>query len=158
MGVAVFVIRLLLGGLLVTAGALKAHDGPAATASTIAGYRILPAVVVSPLGFLLPYGEIFLGAYLVLGLLTRAVASVATVQFLVFAGAVASLVVRQIPADCGCFGSGVSMPPSWGHVGADVALAGLAALVAWRAPGAWAADRILGLGGSLTAQRESPPL
>ncbi|MBD5605760.1 MAG: DoxX family membrane protein, partial [Candidatus Eremiobacteraeota bacterium] len=126
----ILVARVAIGALLIVAGVLKAHDGPAATATSIAGYRILPPAIVAPLGVALPYVEIALGGYLVAGLLVRIAASIAAVQFLVFAGAVASLVVRNIPADCGCFGSAVPTPPSWSHVAADVALAAVAAAIA----------------------------
>ncbi|MBC5811550.1 MAG: DoxX family membrane protein [Candidatus Eremiobacteraeota bacterium] len=134
-------LRIAIGLLLLAAGVLKAHDGPAATAATIAGYRILPPMFVAPLGVLLPYVEIGLGVLLVVGRFVRASALFAAVQFAIFALAVASLVVRGIPADCGCFGSGVATPPSWGHVAADVALALVALFVARRAPGAFALDR-----------------
>ncbi|MDQ2857437.1 MAG: DoxX family protein [Candidatus Eremiobacteraeota bacterium] len=154
----IFALRLGVGGLLLVAGILKAHDGPAATASTIAGYRILPPAIVAPLGVALPYAEILLGAYLVGGLFTRVAATLASVQFGLFAAAVASLVVRGIPADCGCFGSGVRTPPSWGHVAADVLLALVCACIAWRAPGAFAIDRSLGVGGTFEPQREVPSL
>ena len=103
--VAVFVARILIGALLVVAGVLKAHDGPNATALSIAAYRILPSFPVKLLGVVLPYLEILLGAYLCIGLFTRVAAWVATAQFAVFAAAVASLVIRNLPADCGCFGS-----------------------------------------------------
>lgn len=139
----IFVVRVALGALLLVAGILKAHDGPVATATTIAGYRLLPPGVVTPLGIALPYAEIILGVYLLAGLFTRAAAVLASLQFAVFSGAVASLVVRRLPADCGCFGSGIRTPPSWGHVAADVVLMVAAALVAWRAPGAFALDRLL---------------
>jgi uncharacterized membrane protein YphA (DoxX/SURF4 family) len=102
---------------------------------------------VAPLGVALPYVEILLGGYLVAGLFTRVAAWVASVQFVVFSFAVGSLVVRKIPADCGCFGSGIPTPPSWGHVVADVALAVAATAVALFAPGAFAVDRRLGTGG-----------
>jgi putative oxidoreductase len=149
-----FALRIALGGILLVAGGLKAHDGPALTAVTIAGYRILPAALVAPLGVALPYVEMLLGGYLAAGFLTRLAATVAAAQFAIFAVAVASLVLRRIPADCGCFGSGVPTPPSWGHVSVDVALAVCAAFVALRAPGAWALDRRLGTSGSFEPQRE----
>jgi uncharacterized membrane protein YphA (DoxX/SURF4 family) len=152
----VFAIRLALGGLLLIAGVLKAHDGPALTATAIAGYRVLPPPLVAPLGIALPYVEILLGAYLATGLFTRIAALVACVQFAIFAGAVASLVVRHIPADCGCFGSSVPTPPSWGHVAADIALMLLAAAVAARAPGAFAVDPLLGTGGTNARRHEVP--
>ena len=142
--IAVLVLRIAIGGLLIVAGVLKAHDGPSATALSIAAYRILPSMPVKLLGVALPYLEILLGGYLVLGLFTRVAAWLATAQFLIFAGAVASLVIRQLPADCGCFGSSIPTPPSWGHVAADVLLAAFAAAIAWFGPGALAIDHRLG--------------
>ncbi len=158
MAYVIFGLRVALGALLVVAGILKAHDGAALTATSIAGYRILPAALVAPLGIALPYFEILLGGYLVAGLFTRVAALVASVQFAVFSGAVASLVIRQIPADCGCFGSGVPTPPSWGHVAADLGLLLLGALVARYAPGAFAVDSELGSGGTPARQHEVRPL
>jgi uncharacterized membrane protein YphA (DoxX/SURF4 family) len=146
MAIAILVVRVVIGGLLLVAGILKAHDGPVVTAATIAGYRILPPFLVAPLGVALPYLEILLGGYLVTGLFTRIAAYVAAAQFLLFAVAVGSLVVRQIPANCGCFGSGVNTPPSWGHVAVDVALAALCFAAGWLGPGALAVDRWLGSG------------
>jgi uncharacterized membrane protein YphA (DoxX/SURF4 family) len=142
--VGVFVLRVAIGVLLVVAGVLKAHDGPSATALSIAAYRILPSVPVKLLGVALPYFEILLGGYLVLGLFTRIAGWVAAGQFAIFAAAVASLVIRKLPADCGCFGSSIPTPPSWGHVGADIGLAFAAGLVAWFGPGLLAIDARLG--------------
>jgi uncharacterized membrane protein YphA (DoxX/SURF4 family) len=152
----VLVLRVALGAMLIVAGVLKAHDGMAVTDSTIAAYRILPPVLVAPLGLFLPYFEIGLGAYLVLGLLTRGAAWIATAQFVIFAGAVASLVIRHIPANCGCFGAGQNVPPSWGHVAVDLALAGLCAFIAWRAPGALAVDAYLGARSASDQSHETP--
>ena len=75
-------------------------------------------------------------------------------QFGVFAAAVASLVIRQIPADCGCFGSALPTPPSWTHVAADVVLGLLALGIARFAPGAWALARVLGTGGTARSRNE----
>ncbi len=136
----ILALRVVLGLVLLAAGVLKAHDGPTLTAISIADYRILPAGLVAPLAIGLPYLEILLGAYLIAGLFTRSAAWFAACQFVVFAIAVGSLVVRHIHADCGCFGSGVSTPPSWGHVALDLASAGVAAFIALRAPGAFAVD------------------
>jgi putative oxidoreductase len=151
----IFVLRLGVGALLLVAGVLKAHDGSAAVASSIAAYRLLPGFAVAVLAVFLPYFEIFLGAYLVAGLLTRVAGYVAAAQFVVFAAAVASLVVRRIPADCGCFGSAARTPPSWGHVALDLLLAAIGVLIARQGPGIFAVDRRLGLGGSRQAQAES---
>ncbi len=153
MAAVVFALRLLVGGLLLVAGVLKAHDGVANSIATVAGYRILPTGLVAPLGVALPYLEILLGGYLVVGLFTRVVATIVTLQFVVFAGAVASLVIRHIPANCGCFGSGVNTPPTWGHVASDLGLGLLTAAIACFGPGMFAVDWRLG-GGPAPAQAE----
>jgi len=150
MGILIFALRVALGALLLVAGAFKLHDGMAATVASVAGYRILPPFLNNLLGIALPYVELMLGGYLVAGLFTRVVAWIVAAQFVLFAGAVASLVVRHIPADCGCFGSSIPTPPTWGHVGVDLLLALAAAAVAHFGPGRLAVDHRLA-GGAGTA-------
>lgn len=136
----VFIARLAIGGVLLVAGVLKA--GHADTfAPTIAAFRLLPANLVAPLAVGLPFFEIGLGAYLIIGLYTRVAALIALVEFVVFSAAIASVVVRGLPVACGCFGQGDTAPASWLDVVRDLALAVVAALVAWRAPGMLSIDR-----------------
>ncbi len=142
METAVLILRVLLGGLLLVAGALKVGH-PAELAATIASFRLLPAGIVGPLALALPYAELLLGAYLVAGLFTRNVATIAAVQFLCYAAAVGSAVARHIPANCGCFGPGDSAVADWPHVAFDLMLAAACAFVAYAAPGALAVDRKL---------------
>lgn len=142
MEAAVFVVRVLLGALLLAAGILKVGH-PAELAASIAGFRLLPAPIVGPLALALPYVEILLGVYLVAGLFTRVVAVVAALQFVVYAGAVASAVLRHIPANCGCFGPNDAAVADWPHVALDLIFAAASAFVAYGAPGALAVDRKL---------------
>ena len=142
MNAAVFVMRVVLGGLLVVTGALKAGHAPD-LAAAIAGFRLLPAGAVGPLALALPFFEFLLGGYLVVGLFTRTAAIVAAVQFVIYAGAIASAVIRHIPANCGCFGPHDTAVADWPHVAFDLALALLSAFVAYRAPGILAIDRRL---------------
>ncbi len=139
---AVALARWLLGGLLLWAGAAKVGH-PAALASAIAGFRLLPAGVVAPFALILPYFEMLLGLYLVVGLFTRLAGWVATIQFILYAAAIASAVLRGIPANCGCFGPGDAAVADWPHVAFDLALAAIALFIALRAPGAFALDRRL---------------
>ncbi len=143
MNAAVLIVRVLLGALLVVAGSLKIGH-PAALAASIAGFRLLPPALVGPLAIALPYAEVLLGLYLVAGLFTRVAAAVAAVQFVAYAGAIGSAVVRHIAADCGCFGPGDAGTADWPHVAFDLTLAAASVFVAWRAPGAVALDRRLG--------------
>ncbi|MBV9718277.1 MAG: DoxX family membrane protein [Candidatus Eremiobacteraeota bacterium] len=142
MNAAVLIIRVLLGGLLLAAGILKIGHATE-LAATIASFRLLPAPVTGPLAVALPYIELLLGAYLIAGLFTRTVAIVAAVQFLCYAGAIGSAVVRHISANCGCFGPSDSSAADWPHVAFDLALAAASMVVAFAAPGALAVDRKL---------------
>jgi uncharacterized membrane protein YphA (DoxX/SURF4 family) len=137
---AVFVVRLLLGGLLMTTGALKVGHATE-LAQAIAGFRLLPPAVVGPLALALPYFELLLGAYLVVGLFTRAAAIAGTVVLGTYAGVIASAVVRHIPASCGCFGPSDKATADWPHVAFDLALAAASLFIACGAPGMLAVDR-----------------
>lgn len=142
MKAAVFVVRVLVGGLLLATGILKIGH-PADLAAAIAGFRLLPAGVIGPMALALPYIELLLGAYLVAGLFTRAAAVISAVQFGIYAAAIGSAVVRHIPANCGCFGPGDRSVADWPHVAFDLLLAAASAFIAYGAPGAWAVDQRL---------------
>jgi uncharacterized membrane protein YphA (DoxX/SURF4 family) len=139
---AVLILRLLLGGVLLAAGGLKAGHASSLAAS-IADFRLLPAAVVGPLALALPYLELLLGAYLIAGLFTRVAAALAASEFLIYAVAIASAVVRRISAGCGCFGPKDTAVADWPHVAFDLVLAAASGFVAYAAPGALAIDRVL---------------
>ena len=139
---AVFVIRVLLGGFLFAAGALKVGHS-ADLAASIATFRLLPPAIAGPLALALPYVELLLGAYLIVGLFTRVVAALCALQFVLYGGAIASAVVRHIPANCGCFGPNEAAVADWPHVAFDLTLAAASFFVAYNAPGALAVDRKL---------------
>lgn len=140
MSLAIFILRVAVGGMLVAAGALKVGHA-AELAASMAGFRLLPPDVIGPLALALPYFELLLGGYLLAGLFTRPAAVVAALQFLLYAAAIASAVVRHLPANCGCFGPSDAATADWPHVGFDLALAAAAAAIALWAPGALALDR-----------------
>lgn len=142
MGAVTLTVRVLIGALFIFAGVAKVgHFNDLAAA--IAGFRILPGPVVGPLAVLLPFFEIGLGLYLAAGLFTRTVATIGAVQLTVYAAAIASAVIRHIPANCGCFGPGDQVPADWPHAIVDLALAAVCFLVARRAPGLFALDNRL---------------
>ncbi|HEX3368083.1 MAG TPA: MauE/DoxX family redox-associated membrane protein [Candidatus Cybelea sp.] len=142
MNAAVLILRLLLGGMLLVAGLLKVGHA-ANLAASIAGFRLLPAAVAGPLALALPFIEILLGAYLVAGLFTRVTAWVVAAQFFIYAAAVASAVLRNLPANCGCFGPGDSAVADWPHVAFDCVFGAAAIFIALGAPGPLALDRKL---------------
>jgi uncharacterized membrane protein YphA (DoxX/SURF4 family) len=136
----VFVLRVALGLVFLVAGASKIGHADL-FASQIAGFELLPQPLIAPLALLLPFVEVLLGAYLVIGLFTRYAGAFAAAQLAIFAAAIASAVVRGISASCGCFGPADQTRTSWPEVARDVALLFVAAFIAWRAPGALALDR-----------------
>jgi uncharacterized membrane protein YphA (DoxX/SURF4 family) len=138
----VLVLRLALGATLIAAGAAKIPH-PEQLAAAIAGFRLLAPSVTAPLAIALPYFEVLVGLYLVIGLFTQIAAWVACAQFVAYAGAIASAVLRGIPASCGCFGPADTATADWPHVGIDLGLALVAGVIAAYAPGALAVDRRL---------------
>jgi uncharacterized membrane protein YphA (DoxX/SURF4 family) len=137
---AILILRIVIGVVLIAAGGLKIGHA-SDLASTIAGFRILPEPIIRPMAIGLPFFELGLGIYVLIGLYTRVAALIAFVEFAVFAAAVASVVIRGIPIACGCFGPADTSPASWLDVVRDVALALFAGLIAWGAPGMLAVDR-----------------
>jgi uncharacterized membrane protein YphA (DoxX/SURF4 family) len=140
MNVVVLVLRIALGLTFVVAGGLKIGHADV-FASQIAGFELLPQPLIAPLALLLPFVEVMVGAYLIVGLFTRAAAVAAALLLAVFDGAIALAVVRGLHASCGCFGPADQTTTSWGEVARDAAIVVVALVIAWRAPGAIALDR-----------------
>ncbi|WP_369136969.1 MauE/DoxX family redox-associated membrane protein [Modestobacter versicolor] len=136
--------RLLLGAVLVVAGALKLPD-PAAAERAVRAYRLLPEALVGPTAFGLPVLEIAVGLALLAGVFVRTAALAAAALMVVFLLGVGSAWARGLQIDCGCFGGGGEVAAGEtgypGEVARDAALL-LVALALAR----WPASR-LALGG-----------
>lgn len=97
--------RLILGAVLLIAGAIKAASFEESVFAT-RSYRILPFDLTALVGYALPVIEIIAGLLLILGLFTRVAAIVGGLLMLAFIGAIASVWARGLSIDCGCFGGG----------------------------------------------------
>jgi uncharacterized membrane protein YphA (DoxX/SURF4 family) len=105
------VARLIVGVVDVAAGLAKFPD-PAGNVRQVRAFDILPEAVVPTVGHALPTVEIVIGAALILGLLTRFFAVLASLFFLAFIIGIASAWARGLEINCGCFGShGVPADP-----------------------------------------------
>ncbi len=123
--------RLVLGGVLLVAGALKI-GAPLASARAVQAYQIFPFDVAAVIGYALPAIEVAVGALLVLGLFTRVSALFGTLIMIAFIGGIASVWARGISIDCGCFGGGGLVDPSETQYARDIARdIGLALCGAW---------------------------
>ena len=141
-GAITFAARLLIGALLVVAGALKVGHFDELAAS-IAGFRILPQQAIAPLAVLLPFLEIGVGLYLLAGLFTRAAAALSSLLFAIYAAAIVSALLRRLPVNCGCFGPADRAQADWPHAAMDVVLALICVFVVLRAPGPYSIDERL---------------
>lgn len=102
--------RLLLGGLFLYAGLLKAGDVKA-FAGDVANYRILPYAWNYVAAATLPYVEFLAGLLLVVNRRVRPAALVAGGLTVTFMLALASVAARGLDIDCGCFRSGGHTTP-----------------------------------------------
>jgi uncharacterized membrane protein YphA (DoxX/SURF4 family) len=102
--------RLLLGGIFLYAGMLKAHD-VTAFAGSVASYQILPYAWNFLVAAILPYVEIIAGILLLLDKRVRPAALLLGVLTLVFVVVLVSVLVRGLEIDCGCFNPAAHTTP-----------------------------------------------
>ena len=119
-------LRLVLGGLLLVAGATKLADR-SSFRQAVAEYEVLPKALAGPFATVLPWLELALGALLLLGLGTIVAAALALPLFLSFAVAIAVNLLRGRQLDCHCFGAIQSEQIGWATLVRTAALV-LAAL------------------------------
>ncbi len=97
--------RLILGGVLVVAGALKVGD-PDASVRAVRAYQLLPDVLERSIGYGLPLLELAVGVLLLAGAATRLAAVASALLLLTFVVGVSSAWARGLQIECGCFGGG----------------------------------------------------
>ena len=130
------IVDLIVGGIFIYAGALKALD-PIRFGIDIDNYKALPWAISVRFAFYLPWLEIFSGLALVFRCLYRGGLSILTALVLIFLGATVAAKVRGLDITCGCFGHASQHWSFPQHLATDLAiLAGLTAL--------WISNRILG--------------
>ncbi len=139
--------RLVLGGVFLVAGATKIPN-PGALAASIRSYELpLPEWFVSLSAHALPYLEVMLGLYVLIGLFTRASAWATNALTLLFLLALAQGALRGLEIDCGCFGSsaegGSNLPLAAAR---DVGLLALGLHIALAPLSRFSVDALLGRG------------
>ena len=124
--------RLVL--VFIYAGAVKMRD-PVAFAGQVAAYQLLPYALNYLVAATLPYVEFLAGLLLLLNARIRPALVAIGGLTLVFMAALASVLVRGLEIDCGCFDPGGGEAVSAGTaLLRDVGLMGLIVL-AWRLRG-----------------------
>ena len=125
------IARLILGGVLIAAGASKASSPHEEFAEVINAYQVVSPDAADSLAALLPWAELVLGFALVLGCFTPAASAGAGAALIGFLGAIVSTKIRGIELpNCGCFGT--RFHPSTTHTLIMDALLMLAAYAAFK--------------------------
>ena len=123
-------LRVVIGGLLIWAGWEKLHAIEWWEA-TFRELRVIFDRAARPVAVVSPGVELVVGIALVAGFWTRPAAWLAAIMFTIFAVVLFSVIWREIDAECGCFGPDSSYPVSMTAVLRNLALAGLAILLAF---------------------------
>jgi len=121
------IVDLVLAGIFIYAGAIKAFD-PIRFASDIDNYKILPWTIATGLAFYLPWLEILCGVALIVRRLYLGGLSILTALISIFIVATIAAKVRGLDITCGCFGHASKNWSFSGHMALDLAI--LAALLA----------------------------
>ena len=102
--------RLILGGVLMVAGALKIGNLQK-SAMSVRAYEMLPIWLANFFGYALPWVEIGIGALFILGVAVRIMGALGALIMLGFIIAIAQAWARGLSIDCGCFGGGGTIDP-----------------------------------------------
>ncbi|MCU0596401.1 MAG: DoxX family membrane protein [Desulfobacterota bacterium] len=111
MSIALLISRLILGGVFAYASFDKILH-PYEFAEVVHNYQLLPDALINLTAILLPWLELSLGLFLILGRLLRGAVFTANALLAVFFLAIAFNWARGLDIDCGCFFS--SAGPSTG--------------------------------------------
>jgi uncharacterized membrane protein YphA (DoxX/SURF4 family) len=98
-------VRLAMAGILIAAAIPKLQDIPQSIIA-VRAYRLLPEAVVPFVGTMLPFLELTLAVFLILGLFTRIASIVWLLMMFAFMFGVIWAWAKGYSIDCGCFGGG----------------------------------------------------
>jgi uncharacterized membrane protein YphA (DoxX/SURF4 family) len=115
-------VRLAAAAIWLVAGIAKLAD-LTSFKQEVAAYDVLPSALVEPVAYALPFVEVSLGVYLLVGLLVRPAALLSTALMLLFIGVQAQAWARGLSIECGCFGSLSKETVGAGSIARDIALA-----------------------------------
>jgi hypothetical protein len=106
--------RLILGIIFVVF-ALSKIMRPAVFALNVVDYAMMPSLGVNLWALFLPWAELVAGLFLILGIRTRASATVIGVMNIIFIVGLVNVIMRGLPITCGCVGE-AGEPVTWWKV------------------------------------------
>lgn len=139
-------VRLGLAAVFGTAAVIKLSD-PQEFAFAIKAFKVIDPEtydhILIMLAFGVPWSELIVSVLLVLGLWTRASATLLSVMLLAFSGGMLSLIARGIDTNCACFGEQDFMcegAVGWCHIGRNAIFLVACILLLWRGGGSLCLD------------------
>jgi len=106
--------RLLLGAIFISF-ALSKILRPAVFALNVVDYNMMPAWGVNLWALALPWAELVVGLFLILGIRTRAAATIIGAMNVMFIAGLVNAIFQHMPINCGCVGE-VGEPVNWWKV------------------------------------------
>jgi putative oxidoreductase len=103
--------RVLLGAIFVTF-ALSKILRPAVFALNVVDYDMMPWWGVNLWALILPWAELVCGLFLILGIRTRAAATLIGAMNVIFIAGLVNAILNHMPINCGCVGE-VGEPVNW---------------------------------------------
>lgn len=127
--IVIIILRWVLAAVFIWAGATKLGS-PQNFADSIATFAILPHSLINLIALGLPPYEIIAGLAILTGIQRRPAILALSALTIVFIIALSAAIVRGIPVDCGCFGSGKpSVFAAWIALGRDILILAAAAVI-----------------------------
>jgi len=103
--------RLILGAIFI-AFALSKVLRPAVFALNVVDYNMMPWWGVNLWALILPWAELVCGLFLILGIRTRAAATLIAAMNIIFIVGLVNAILHHMPINCGCVGE-VGEPVNW---------------------------------------------
>jgi uncharacterized membrane protein YphA (DoxX/SURF4 family) len=113
-------IRVTAGLVWLVAGAAKIADLEHFRVQ-VEAYRLVPDGFEAAFAYALPFLEVGIGLYLIVGLFVRSTAALSCVLMALFVVAMVQARLRGLVLDCGCFGALARQPIGW-TIARDVVL------------------------------------
>ena len=110
------IARLILGAVFIYASIDKGIH-PAAFAKAIYNYQILPDSLINLTAIVLPWLELILGLFLIIGLFREGSVCIVTALLVIFLGVMIFNLARGLDIHCGCFSTSTdgtgNAPVAW---------------------------------------------
>jgi uncharacterized membrane protein YphA (DoxX/SURF4 family) len=98
-----FVFRIIIGGIFLISGLAKISD-PIRFMLTLREFRLFPEIIIPFTVIYIPWLEFILGLFILVGIMHRTASLILSCLIWSFTLAIASVILRGIEIDCGCFG------------------------------------------------------